>query len=146
MGETKKFFAMGEGTPSKKLSKKETDALFKEKADQFLASVNAKVSDVVPLVKDFALKPVAGTKNKVFVQPAYKEEVKSANGLVLEFADPNMLKPYGTVIAVTEQDEDGKTPTVKVGDIVHFDNNFYLKEFEGIKFNVMKEGNIYGKL
>ena len=60
--------------------------------------------------------PVAGTKNRVVILPDPKEE-KTASGLYIpESAKEKPLR--GTVIAVSEIDEDGKSPVLKAGDVV----------------------------
>ena len=61
------------------------------------------------------IRPIAGTKNRVVVLPDEAAE-KTAGGIFIP--DTAKEKPSrGTVMAVSEEAEDGK-PTVKNGDIV----------------------------
>jgi chaperonin GroES len=67
---------------------------------------------------NFNFIPVAGTKNRVIVEPA-PAETKTASGLYIP--DTAQEKPQrGTIIAVSEKDEDGKTPQLKAGDKILF--------------------------
>lgn len=67
---------------------------------------------------NFNFIPVAGTKNRVIVEPA-PAETKTASGLYIP--DTAQEKPQrGTIIAVSEKDEDGKEPQLKAGDKILF--------------------------
>jgi chaperonin GroES len=67
---------------------------------------------------NFNFIPVAGTKNRVIVEPA-PAETKTASGLYIP--DTAQEKPQrGTIIAVSEKDEDGKTPQLQSGDKILF--------------------------
>lgn len=91
--------------------------------------------------------PVAGTKNRVFIEPVKRAEKVSAGGLFLPVGqDEPKYEFYGKVLAVSERDETGIEPNVKAGDTVFFGANFTTENFEGIEYFLMKEGNIYGKL
>ena len=62
------------------------------------------------------IKPVAGTQNRVVVEPAPAEE-KTAGGIIIP--DTAKEKPQkGKIVAVSEQDEKGNKPVVKIGDNV----------------------------
>jgi chaperonin GroES len=62
------------------------------------------------------IKPIAGTKNRVLVEPAPAEE-KTSGGIYIP--DTAKEKPQqGTVVATSDIDEDGNKPSVKVGDTV----------------------------
>lgn len=93
------------------------------------------------------LKPVAGTKNRVFVEPVKKVEKKSAGGIFIPLAqDEPKYEFFGQVLAVSDRDETGIEPNVKVDEWVYFGANFTTENFEGVEYFLMKEGNIYGKL
>ena len=62
------------------------------------------------------IKPISGNADRVVVEPAAAEE-KTASGIYIP--DTAKEKPSkGTVVAVSEEDSEGKKPTVKVGDVV----------------------------
>lgn len=91
--------------------------------------------------------PVAGSKNRVFVQPVIKQEKISYGGIIVPATAEETQKPRGVVLAVSEQDENGVKPNVKVGDVVIYSQYANQEdEHDGIKFLVMKEGDIFGKL
>lgn len=97
------------------------------------------------------LKPIAGTRNKVFVEPVKKSEKLSPGGIyipVVDTSEENVFpyEFYGNVLAVSEIDETGVKPNVKVGETVYFGPNFSTEEFDGITYFLMKESNIFGKL
>ena len=67
-------------------------------------------------VKKVSIKPVAGTQNRVVVEAAAAEE-KTKGGIIIP--DTAKEKPQrGKGIAVSDIDEKGNKPAVKVGDIV----------------------------
>lgn len=113
---------------------------------------------VSPTNKPFNLIPLAGTKNKVFVQPIIEKEKISAGGLILINMDITKLQDgttevtekrptKGIVLAISEADENGIPPTLKVGDTVLFSEySGKFAEFEGTDYLVMKENEIYAKL
>ena len=58
------------------------------------------------------LKPISGTANRVIVEPAAAEE-KTASGIYIP--DTAKEKPSkGTVLSVSEEDSEGKKPTLKL--------------------------------
>lgn len=88
------------------------------------------------------LKPVAGTANRVIVEPAAAEE-KTASGIYIP--DTAKEKPSkGTVISVSEEDAEGKKPTVKAGDVVIY-GKYGGTEFpyNGKDYLIMRETDIY---
>ena len=89
--------------------------------------------------------PVAGNKNRVFIQPAEAEKV-TAGGIIIP--DSAQEKPQkGTVVAVSELDEDGKTPVVKVGDIVMYSKYAGTElPHEGVTYLSMRESDIIAKI
>lgn len=146
MGETKKFFAMGENTPSK-INKKAIGSALKKSGDKLLKAIDEnKKYTTIKSIDKLGLTPVAGTKNRVFVLPAFKEEKVSAGGILMEMEDKTKLQPYGTIIGISEVDESGVKAECKLGDVVYFGANFTTEEFNGVKYFLMREGNIYGKL
>ncbi|WP_443937316.1 co-chaperone GroES [Pedobacter sp. MW01-1-1] len=88
------------------------------------------------------LKPIAGTSNRVIVEPAAAEE-KTASGLYIP--DTAKEKPSkGTVVAVSDEDSEGKKPTVKVGDVVLYGKYGGTEfPFNGQDYLIMRETDIY---
>lgn len=92
-----------------------------------------------------SIKPVAGTANRVIVEPAAAEE-KTASGIYIP--DTAKEKPSkGTVVAISEVDGEDKKPTVKVGDEVLY-GKYSGTEFtyEGKEYLIMRESDIYAVL
>ncbi|HLW50641.1 MAG TPA: co-chaperone GroES [Sphingobacteriaceae bacterium] len=92
-----------------------------------------------------SIKPIAGTANRVIVEPAAAEE-KTASGIYIP--DTAKEKPSkGTVVAVSEVDGEDKKPAVKVGDAVLY-GKYSGTEFtyEGKEYLIMRESDIYGVL
>ncbi len=87
------------------------------------------------------IKPIAGTQNRVVLEPAIAEE-KTASGLIIP--DTAKEKPQkGKVIAVSDVDEKGNKPTVKVGDTVLYGKYSGTEiPFEGKDYIVMRESDI----
>jgi chaperonin GroES len=88
------------------------------------------------------IKPVAGTQNRVVVEPAPAEE-KTAGGIIIP--DTAKEKPQkGKIIAVSEQDEKGNKPVVKIGDTVLY-GKYAGTEIvvDGNDYLIMKESDIY---
>lgn len=95
--------------------------------------------------KKVNITPISGTKNRVFVTPAAPETV-TAGGIIIP--DTAQEKPQkGVVIAVSETDEDGKKPLVKVGDTVWY-GKYAGQEMslDGTDYLVMRESDIIGKI
>ncbi len=88
------------------------------------------------------LKPIAGTANRVIVEPAAAEE-KTASGLYIP--DTAKEKPSkGTVVSVSEEDSEGKKPSVKVGDVVLYGKYGGTElPIEGKDYLIMRETDIY---
>lgn len=88
------------------------------------------------------LKPVAGTTNRVIVEPAAAEEKTASNIYIPDTAKEKPSK--GTVVAISQEDSDGKKPTVKVGDTVLY-GKFGGTEFpyNGKDYLIMRETDIY---
>jgi len=91
------------------------------------------------------LKPISGTANRVIVEPAAAEE-KTASGIYIP--DTAKEKPSkGTVVSVSEEDSEGKKPTVKTGDVVIY-GKYGGTEFpyDGKDYLIMRESDIYAVL
>jgi len=88
--------------------------------------------------------PIAGTKNRVVVEPAPAEE-KTASGLYIP--DTAKEKPQkGTVVSVSAEDEDGKKPVTKPGDNVYYGKYSGTElTIEGKDYLIMRETDIIGK-
>ena len=91
------------------------------------------------------IKPIAGTANRVIVEPA-PAETKTASGIYIpETAQEKPQK--GTVVAISTEDGEGKNPTVKEGDVVLYGKYGGTEfPFEGKTYLIMKESDIYGVL
>ena len=87
------------------------------------------------------IKPIAGTQNRVVVEPA-AAEVKTSVGIIIP--DTAKEKPQkGKVIAVSDIDEKGNKPVVKVGDEVLYGKYSGVEtNFEGTDFIIMRENDI----
>jgi chaperonin GroES len=88
------------------------------------------------------IKPVAGTQNRVVVEAAAAEE-KTASGIIIP--DTAKEKPQrGIVIAVSEKDEKGNKPEVKVGDTVLYGKYAGTEvQVEGKDLLIMRESDIF---
>ena len=90
------------------------------------------------------IKPIAGTNNRIIIEPA-PAETKTAAGIIIP--DTAKEKPQkGTVVAVGDDLKD-ENPTLKVGDVVIFGkySGTDLK-WEGKDYLIMKENEIFGIL
>jgi chaperonin GroES len=88
------------------------------------------------------IKPVAGTQNRVVVEPAPAEE-KTAGGIIIP--DTAKEKPQkGKIVAVSEQDEKGNKPVVKIGDNVLYGKYAGTEiTVDGTDYLIMKESDIF---
>ncbi|PIQ19983.1 MAG: co-chaperone GroES [Cytophagales bacterium CG18_big_fil_WC_8_21_14_2_50_42_9] len=91
------------------------------------------------------IKPIAGTANRVIVEPARAEE-RTASGLYIP--DTAKEKPQkGTVISVSEEDGEGKKPSVKAGDQVLYGKYAGTEiSIDGVDYLIMKESDIFAVL
>lgn len=89
------------------------------------------------------IKPIAGTANRVIVVPS-PAETKTASGIYIpETAQEKPQK--GTVVAVSDEDSDGKKPTVKVDDVVLYGKYGGTElPYEGTDYLIMRESDIIG--
>ena len=88
-------------------------------------------------------KPIAGTQNRVLVKPAPAEE-KTASGIIIP--DTAKEKPrFGEVVAISDKDDKGNEPSIKVGDNVMYGqfSGSDLK-IEGEEYIIMREADIFG--
>ena len=89
-----------------------------------------------------SIKPIAGTQNRVVVEPAAAEE-KTASGIIIP--DTAKEKPQqGKVISTSEVDEKGNKPSVKVGDKVLYGKYAGTEiTVEGKEYLIMRESDIF---
>jgi chaperonin GroES len=88
------------------------------------------------------IKPVAGTQNRVVVEAAPAEE-KTASGIIIP--DTAKEKPQrGKVVAVSDKDDKGNKPEVKVGDTVLYGKYAGTEVIvEGKDLLIMRESDIF---
>ncbi|MEI6817483.1 MAG: co-chaperone GroES [Bacteroidota bacterium] len=86
--------------------------------------------------------PIAGTQNRVVVQPAPAEE-KTASGIIIP--DTAKEKPQrGTVVSTSAVDEKGNKPTVKSGDMVLYGKYAGTEiTVDGKEYLIMRESDIF---
>lgn len=91
------------------------------------------------------VKPIAGTQNRVIIEPALAEE-KTASGIIIP--DTAKEKPQkGLVVSVSEIDEKGNKPTVKTGDTVLYGKYAGTElTIEGKELLIMRESDIFAIL
>jgi chaperonin GroES len=89
-----------------------------------------------------SIRPVAGTQNRVVVEAAAAEE-KTASGIIIP--DTAKEKPQrGKVISVSELDEKGNKPAVKIGDTVLYGKYAGTEvTLEGKEYLIMRESDIF---
>jgi len=89
-----------------------------------------------------SIKPIAGTQNRVVVQPASAEE-KTAGGIIIP--DTAKEKPQkGKIISTSEVDEKGNKPVVKPGDTVLYGKYSGTEiTIEGQDYLIMRESDIF---
>lgn len=87
------------------------------------------------------IKPIAGTQNRVVIEPAPAEE-KTKSGIIIP--DTAKEKPQrGTVISVSEVDEKGNKPSVKPGDKVLYGKYSGTEiNMDGSDYLIMRESDI----
>jgi chaperonin GroES len=92
-----------------------------------------------------SIKPIAGTQNRVLVEPAPAEE-KTASGIIIP--DTAKEKPQrGKVLSISEIDEKGNKPTVKVGDTILYGKYAGTEiNVEGKEYLIMRESDIFAIL
>ncbi len=89
-----------------------------------------------------SIKPIAGTQNRVVVEPAMAEE-KTASGLIIP--DTAKEKPQqGKVVSISEVDEKGNKPAVRVGDKVLYGKYSGTEiSIDGKEYLIMRESDIF---
>lgn len=88
------------------------------------------------------IKPIAGTQNRVVIEPAAAEE-KTASGIIIP--DTAKEKPQqGKVISISDVDDKGNKPSVKVGDNVLY-GKYAGTEITvgGQEYLIMRESDIF---
>ncbi len=89
-----------------------------------------------------SIKPIAGTQNRVVVEPA-AAEAKTASGIIIP--DTAKEKPQrGTVISISDIDDKGNKPSVKVGDSVLYGKYAGTEiTVDGKDLLIMRESDIF---
>lgn len=89
------------------------------------------------------LRPIAGSQNRVVVEPAPAEE-KTASGIIIP--DTAKEKPLrGSVISVSDVDEKGNKPKIKSGDKILFGQYSGTEiKLNGSTYLIMRESDIFG--
>lgn len=89
-----------------------------------------------------SIKPVAGSQNRVVVEASAAEE-KTKGGIIIP--DTAKEKPQrGKVIAVSDIDEKGNKPSVKIGDTVLYGKYAGTEvQLEGKDYLIMRETDIF---
>ncbi len=89
-----------------------------------------------------SIKPIAGTQNRVVVEPA-AAEAKTASGIIIP--DTAKEKPQrGTVISISDIDDKGNKPSVKVGDNVLYGKYAGTEiSVDGKDLLIMRESDIF---
>jgi len=93
------------------------------------------------MAKKLNITPVAGSKNRVIVQPA-AAEAKTSSGIIIP--DTAKEKPQkGVVLATSTKDEDGNAPVVKAGDTVLYGKYAGTEiSVDGNDYLIMRESDI----
>lgn len=88
------------------------------------------------------IKPIAGTQNRIVVEPAAAEE-KTAGGIIIP--DTAKEKPQkGKVVSVSDIDEKGNKPTVKVGDHILYGKYAGTEiQVDGKEYLIMRESDVF---
>ncbi len=91
------------------------------------------------------IRPIAGTQNRVVVEPAPAEE-KTSSGIIIP--DTAKEKPQrGKVISTSEVDDKGNKPSVKAGDTVLYGKYAGTEiSHEGKDYLIMRESDIFAVL
>lgn len=92
---------------------------------------------------DINLQPIAGTNNRILVEPMAAEQ-KTASGIIIP--DTAQEKPQqGIVVAVGEDGE--KSPTLKSGDKVLYGKYSGTEiKYEGKDLLFMRESDVFAKI
>ncbi len=93
-------------------------------------------------MSNVSIKPIAGTQNRVVVEPSPAEE-KTASGIIIP--DTAKERPQqGKVISISEIDEKGNKPSVQVGDKVLYGKYAGTEiSIEGREYLIMRESDIF---
>ena len=88
------------------------------------------------------IRPIAGTQNRVVVEAAAAEE-KTKSGIIIP--DTAKEKPQrGKIVSVSEVDDKGNKPAVKVGDEVLYGKYAGTEiTVEGKEYLIMRESDIF---
>jgi chaperonin GroES len=88
-------------------------------------------------------KPIAGSQNRVVIEPSPSEE-KTASGIFIP--DTAKEKPlHGSVVSVSDEDEKGNKPKIKAGDKVFYGQYAGTEiKLDDKKYLIMRESDIFG--
>lgn len=88
------------------------------------------------------IKPIAGTQNRVLIEPAAAEQ-KTASGIIIP--DTAKEKPQrGVVVSISESDDKGLKPVVQPGDVVLYGKYAGTEiNVEGKDYLIMRESDIF---
>ena len=88
------------------------------------------------------IKPIAGTQNRVVIEPSAAES-KTASGIIIP--DTAKEKPQkGKVVSISDLDEKGNKPSVKVGDTVLYGKYAGTEvTVDGKEYLIMREADIF---
>ncbi|HYG14337.1 MAG TPA: co-chaperone GroES [Bacteroidia bacterium] len=89
-----------------------------------------------------SIKPIAGTQNRVVVEPV-GAETKTTSGIIIP--DTAKEKPQkGKVVSVSEVDDKGNKPAVKEGDTVLYGKYAGTEiSVDGKDYLIMRESDIF---
>lgn len=86
--------------------------------------------------------PIAGSQNRLVVLPTPPEEVTASGIIIPEVAKEKPQK--GTVISISEIDEKGNRPIVKVGDVVLYGKYAGTEvSLEDVSYLIMRESDVF---
>jgi chaperonin GroES len=88
------------------------------------------------------IKPIAGSNNRVVVQAALAED-KTASGIIIP--DTAKEKPQkGTIVSISDKDDKGNPPVVKVGDTVLYGKYAGTEiTIDGKDYLIMRESDVF---
>lgn len=88
------------------------------------------------------VKPVAGSQNRVVVEPS-AAETTTASGIIIP--DTAKEKPQkGIVLSVSDKDDKGNSPVVKEGDVVLYGKYSGTEiTIDGKEYLIMRESDIF---
>jgi chaperonin GroES len=90
----------------------------------------------------FNIKPIAGTKNRIIIEPA-PVETKTAAGIIIP--DTAKEKPQKGIVVAVGNDLKDETPSLKTGDsVLFFKFSGSELKWEGKDYLIMLENEVFG--